>query len=213
MSSAYVKFELALEENNVLVKNAIIYTMQHDINWWNSIIYGQLLASPTSPNPQALLVGANEDMITMMLLTAKYTRVESDDDNFIILNTTDLMALDGTSRLDKISGSDTAKFRFIQEDDTYGFFQCVNCNSFLAQASYSVDVVLKKVDSTTSYMLDSVTTSNWRDSMPPASVTRMTIDDLKVYTSGSIDEHEYTLQDLRELSITVVDVSELSSSK
>ncbi len=125
MSSACVKFELALEENNVMIKDAIIFTMTNEINWWNGIIYGQLLASPTSPNPQALLVGANEDMITMMLLTAKYTRVESTDSSFIVFNTTDLMALDGTSRLDKITGPDTAKFKFVQEDDNYGYFQCV----------------------------------------------------------------------------------------
>lgn len=117
-----VKVSFNLPPLNVLVKNAIMNMMRNYPEQWNDLIYGKLIVGGSNKS-QSLLVGANEDMITMLLVTANY-KLMSDDSGYIHLVTDNFPIFSGVASIGTCSSNST--YTAVRVDDDKYYFKMVD---------------------------------------------------------------------------------------
>lgn len=210
------RFVLDLAPTNTIVKDAVVNMMTNHREQWDELIYQQLLAgSPT--RTQSLIIGDSEDMITMLLVTAKY-EIYKEEPGHMIVTTESFGICSGVAKL--ASCSTDALFIYAPVDKDGDCYYRMLAGSCYSLPDYQVSISLSKDDAGKWY-IDSLASHSWMDNDEylHSKITRVNLTEINDYLAisdrlsttpseeGKMDI--FTKEDLLALGVQCVDVSKV----
>ena len=206
-----VKFTLDLPPTNVLLKDAVVNMMVNHPDDWKELIYGKLMAGDLT-RTQSLVFGSNEDMIVMIMLTARYNLVVHEDD-YALLVTDQYGIYNGVASISKCSND--ALFVFKREEEGYS---CRMLNGTCSPyADFQVAIELDK-DDNGGWCINTVISNLWiHNTTVHPKITIVTEDKIRAFLQSlevdtdTVSTHVFTKDQVLKIGIQNVDATSIGA--